>query len=102
VVEIGVGVCPWSARQVVWRDKKSAILRRTFRSPFSFPFLPPFAGSFIDDMGIGGQAKQLLDQGMKKPNTNTHKVSSTQTVIKAKRIKLGVVGSFGIANLQKR
>ena len=27
---------------------------------------------------------------MKKPNTNTHKVSSTQTVIKAKRIKLGI------------
>jgi len=42
-------------------------------------------------MGIGGQAKQLLHQGMKtKPNTNTHKVSSTQTVVKAKRIKLGI------------
>jgi transposase len=42
-------------------------------------------------MGIGGQAKQLLHQGMKnKPNTNTHKVTSTQTVVKAKRIKLGI------------
>ena len=42
-------------------------------------------------MGIGGQAKQLLHHGMKnKPNTNTHKVSSTQTVVKAKRIKLGI------------
>ena len=45
---------------------------------------------FIDDMGIGGQAKPLLYQGMKnKPNTNTHKVNSTQTA-KAKRIKLGI------------
>ena len=45
----------------------------------------------IDDMGIGGQAKQLLHQGMKtKPNTNTHTVTSTQRVVKAKRIKLGI------------
>jgi hypothetical protein len=42
-------------------------------------------------MGIGGQAKQLLHQGMKKqPHTNTHKITSTQTVVKANRIKLGI------------
>ena len=41
--------------------------------PCSFtPFFPSssLVGLFIDDMGIGGQAKQLLHQGMKnKPNT---------------------------------
>jgi hypothetical protein len=36
-------------------------------------------------MGIGGQAKQLLHQGMKnKPNTNTHEANQTQSPLKAK------------------
>jgi hypothetical protein len=47
---------------------------------------PLVAGSFIDDMGIGGQAKQLLHQGMKKPNTNTHNLTTTQNAPKAKSL----------------
>jgi transposase len=42
-------------------------------------------------MGIGGQAKQLLHQGVKnKPNTNTHEANQTQIALKAKSIKLGI------------
>jgi hypothetical protein len=54
-----------------------------FPSPFDPQ--PSFLGLVIDDMGIGGQAKQLLNQGMKnKPNTNTHEANQTQTPLKAK------------------
>ena len=46
---------------------------------------PLFVVLVIDDMGIGGQAKQLLYQGMKnKPNTNTHEANQTQIPLKAK------------------
>ena len=64
--------------------------RITFLQFFFLPvfirsFFPPIAVLFIDDMGIGGQAKQLLHQGMKnKPNTNTHEANQTQTPLKAK------------------
>jgi hypothetical protein len=44
------------------------LLRSLFHLPFSLPCL----AAFIDDMGIGGQAKQLLNQGYEKTNQHQY------------------------------